>query len=473
MRPSRLLVVCLLLLAAAIPAAAGAAERMYVGFQDDPSFRWRADRMEMLTQAADANATILRTTVYWSKVAPRRPANAKSPFEPSYRFDDIDELVRTAEREGMTVMLTIWGTPNWANGGKGQNRAPTRMIDLQNFGQALASRYSGRFPGLPFVGHFSVWNEPNLEQFLAPTFDAQGRPASPFTYAKMFQAAYTGIKAGNSRALVAIGETSPRGRDKLTPAPGKLQNTLSPGNFAKLVSQANPALKFDAWAHHPYSTLGASPNQAVRFPNVNLTQLPTFEKNLDTWFKRKNIPIWITEYAFETKPAEPKGVTVAQQAAYAAQVLRKVRLDPRVQMFIWFIFRDDPTSTWQSGLLTQAGAKKPSFATFSAGAKLADVRSPLVSIKAGSTAPIVRVPVWELAARDGVGTKIGATVRTHRGTHLVGVAQPASIIDIDGWAAFPVPFVNPAEKGQRYDIEFEINDANGNKLLRTATLVAS
>ena len=470
MRLSRLLVICSLL-AAAIPASAVAAERMLIGFQDDPSFRWRADRTTMLTGAATTSATIVRTTVYWSKVAPRRPANARNARDPAYRFNDLDELVRNTTQRDMTVMLTIWGTPDWANGGKGQNRAPTRMVDLRNFAQALASRYSGRLPGLPFVGHISVWNEPNLEQFLAPTFDARGRPVSPTTYARMVRAAYAGIKAGNPRALVGIGETSPRGRDRLTPSPGRLQNTLSPGNFARLLSQVRPAVRFDAWAHHPYSTLGAGPNQRVRFPNVNLPQLPTFEKRLDTWFRRRNIPIWITEYGFETRPAEPKGVSLAQQAVYAGQALRRVRADARVQMFIWFIFRDDPTSTWQSGLLTRRGAKKPAYTTFSVNAKPADARSPLVRVRAGTSNPTVRLPVWELAARSGVGARLGATVRALRGLQLVGVGQPATTIGIDGTARFVVPLTR-AVRGQRYTVEFQINDENGNTLTRTATIVA-
>jgi hypothetical protein len=30
--------------------------------------------------------------------------------------------------------------------------------------QALAARYSGRFPGYPYVGFYSLWNEPNPER---------------------------------------------------------------------------------------------------------------------------------------------------------------------------------------------------------------------------------------------------------------------------------------------------------------------
>jgi len=364
-------------------------------------------------------------------------------------------------------MLTIWGTPDWANRGRGPNRAPERMSDLQAFAQALAARYSGRNAGLPYVRYFSVWNEPNLEQFLAPTFDAKGRPVSPFTYAKMFRAAYAGLKAGNPGARVGIGETSPRGRDK--PSPGKVQDSIAPATFARLVSTVKPALRFDAWAQHPYSTLGAGPLQRARFPNVQLTNLPEFEDSLKRWFRKKVVPIWITEYGFETKPGEPKGVTVAQQAAYARQSLQLARDLPYVDLFIWFIMRDDPTSTWQSGLLNRDGSRKPAFSTFAAAAKAVDARSPIIRVKRNQV-PVVRIPVLELAARDGVGEVIGSTIRLFNHGKLVSVAQLQTKIDVDGWATF---IFGRSAVQATYLVTFDINDKNGNTLQRTATLIIS
>ena len=195
------------LAAALVPGAAAAGSRMFVGFQDDPSFRWEPDRIRNLDHAQEANATVLRTTVYWSVVAPERPTVASDPFDPAYRFEDLDDLVRAAQQRGMEVLLTIWGTPEWANGGKARNRLPNNLSDLTGFSRALASRYSGRYLGYPHVRFFSVWNEPNLELFLAPQFDARGRSIGPALYARLYRAAYAGLKAGNSSALVAIGET--------------------------------------------------------------------------------------------------------------------------------------------------------------------------------------------------------------------------------------------------------------------------
>jgi hypothetical protein len=464
MRLLRLVFVCALL-ALAAPLSALAADRMWVGFQDDPSFRWRQDRASMLEEASQANASVVRTTVYWNRIAPRRPANAANPFDSAYRWDDLDEFVRAAQFRGLETLLTIWGTPDWANGGKGANVAPTRMSDLTGFARALASRYSGRNAGFPFVKFFSIWNEPNLEQFLAPTFDRKGKPVAPYTYAKMYRAAYAGIKAGSSKAQVGIGETSPRGRDK--PSPGKVQDSIAPATFARLLSTVRPRVKFDAWAHHPYSILGQGPLQPARYPNVHVTQLPRFLKDLKKWYGH-NVVMWVTEYGFETKPAEPRGVSLSAQSSYAIQAINMAKRIPNVKMLIWFIFRDDPTSTWQSGLLSRNGTKKPAYSSFSASAKPVDARNPIYKAKVRE-APVVRVPVLELAARNGVGATVGANIRVYGpGSAFFGNIQQQSTIDADGWAAFKF---DPNNSKRVYYMYFTIQDKNGNSVQHSVTLI--
>jgi hypothetical protein len=289
----------------------------------------------------------------------------------------------------------------------------------------------------------------------------------------MARAAYAGFKAGNPRALVAIGETSPRGRDRPSPSPGTVQDTLSPGTFARLVAQApGPRVRFDAWAHHPYSDLGFGPNQKVRFPNVTLNQMPTFERDLDTWFHRKGTPIWITEYGFQTKPGQPKGVTLAQQATYAKQALTIAQRDDRVQMFIWFIFRDDPTSAWHSGLLNQNNTAKPALSAFSSFAKLFDFRNQTIHVQVGTQFPAARVPVWELAARDGPGAQLGTTLSIVNAAtgRAETVTQPTSTIDIDGYTDYRLP-IRKAECGRRFNVYLKIGDINGNQITRTLTVI--
>jgi len=83
---------------------------------------------------------------------------------------------------------------------------------------------------------------------------------------------------------------------------------------------------------------------------------------------------------------------------------------------------------------------------------------------------MLRIPVWEFEARDGVGAKLGATVSvTYRGRSVA--AQPTSIIGIDGYASFRIPIVN-AKKNGLYVVYLKIGDDNGNSINRVAEILS-
>jgi hypothetical protein len=128
---------------------------------------------------------------------------------------------------------------------------------------------------------------------------------------------------------------------------------------------------FDAWAHHPYYagpsdepttkpvTARGTPGTAVTLGNINdlirvVTQL------------YGNKRIWITEYGYQTNPPDKIfGVSYAKQAAYLTQSFAIARANPRIDMMLWFLLKDEPSlGGWQSGLMTASGKKKPSFAAF-------------------------------------------------------------------------------------------------------------
>ena len=79
-----------------------------------------------------------------------------------------------------------------------------------------------------------------------------------------------------------------------------------------------------------------------------------------------NKRIWITEYGYQTNPPDKLyGVTYAKQAAYLTQAFAIARKNPRIDMMLWFLLKDDPNvNGWQSGLITARGAKKPAFTAF-------------------------------------------------------------------------------------------------------------
>ena len=465
---TRLLVVLALAGVSAIPVAS-AADRMWMGFHDDPEFRWDADRMSELDKAQAAHATIIRTLVTWANAAPTKPANPTNPFDPAYKLDDVDELVRNAQNRGMEVLITLWGTPKWANGGKTPNYLPTNMNDMRQFAQAIAARYSGRYAGYPFVRFYGIWDESNLGQFLSPQFGPGGTIIGPAAYAKLAAAAYAGIKAGNPNALVAVGETSSHGRDK--PLAG-VSDAVTPGTFARLVAQANPRLKFDAWAQHPYPyPVFMKPAQLLKWPNVSLESFPRFETSLDTWFHRKSVPIWITEYGHETKPGEPLGVTEGQQAQYLAQAIALAKGYPYVPMFIWFVFRDSTGSTWQSGLYRLNGTPKPALARWTAIVPALDARDPHLLAKGGSPAPAVNLDVREICGTNAPGSAVGLTYRARLAGKLIKVGQQQVALGSD--CSITVRPVFLVAKGKSYQVTFNLNTDNGVLVTRVATITGT
>lgn len=426
--------------------------RLLVGFQDDASFRWAPERAAALDSARDANATVIRTIVAWKDAATSKPGDARDSFDPAYNFDDLDDLARSAQQRGIELLLTIWGTPEWANGGQTPNRPPTDPQELEDFAYALADRYSGRHAGYPAVRLFSAWNEPNLEQFLAPQFDESGESASPQLYAEIVRAIQDGVKAATPDALVAIGETSPRGHDR--PSRGTVQDSHSPARFARLLSEEEPALEFDAWAQHPYPPRpGIAPARPVRWPRVALGNLELFGESLDVWFGRTGTPVWITEYAHETVP-DPVGVSLEMQARFAEEALTLAAGNPRVRVLIWFTLVDRPGDRWQSGLVAESGAPKPAYARFTTVAGNLDPRNPVLP----DDAEVARVPVLELAHYIPAGAPV--EIRTGAGeTFSVSLGD-------DGWLDVPVDGDGPI-------VSLRATDEHGHSVARLVRLSSS
>jgi hypothetical protein len=459
--------VLVMLAAAALAAPAGlAAERMWIGFHDDPSFRWVSDRESRIESSAQQGASMMRLLVRWNQTVPTRPADPSDPFDSSYNFDDLDEAIRTAQLADLEVVLTLYGTPRWANGGRGANVMPRRVADFRAFTEAIASRYSGRFDGYPFVRFWTIWNEPNLQLFLAPQFDSRGRSVAPRNYALLYAAGYEGIKAGNPRALVAMGETSARGTDN----PKGIRPVHSPGRFVEGIARANPRLKFDAYSHHPYPfTPSLKPSQKVRWPNVTLGSLPLLEANLKKLFNRKSVPIWVTEYGHETRPQDTLGISYAKQAAYIRQSIAIARSYPFVTMFVWFVYQDDPGQPWDSGLYTQSGtAKGSSPPRFSAAAKPLDARDAVLPLRRGTATPLVTLYTRRFCVVDEPGTNIAIDWRVSVGGRVVDTGHQTAPLQASCTISFRMSGFTVA--GRSSLVTFEVHDIHGTKLTRRVTI---
>jgi len=322
------------------------------------------------------HARVLRANLRWGgaplSVATERPENAADPADPAYNWGPFDEMVKRADDANVKVLATIVGTPGWANGGKPRYIPPKNFNDLRQFATAAAKRYSGDFTPpfaedpLPAIRLWLAWNEPNNPVFIRPQWKKQGKRyvvASAGIYAKICNAIFAGIhstRIGGEK--VACGATAPRGNNR---ARGT-RPSVSPLVFLSALKKARA--RFDFYAHHPYysapsETPSTPPKAATAVTLGNINKLLALLQKL---YPGKHL--WVTEYGYQTKPPDRIfGVSYAKQAKYMAQAVAKMRKNPRIDMVIWFLLRDDRrvAAGWQSGLLTTGGKKKPAFATFS------------------------------------------------------------------------------------------------------------
>jgi hypothetical protein len=454
------------LVAASAAFAAPTPRPILLGFQDEESFLWSKDRFANLDRAAAAHTSVIRVTANWSQIAPTEPAAPASFADPAYHFEGLDDLIWHSQLRGIRVLLTIWGTPKWASTSGKPNAAPSPTA-LGSFCSAIGSRYNGR-NSQPQVSLFSIWNEPNLDQFLHPQFNAAGKDVGPQLYAGMVRSCYGAIKRANPQAQVAIGDTSPRGHDVPTTT---VQASHSPGKFAQLLAKARPRVQFDAWAHHPYADgFKGGPTSTFRWPNVGIADLGKFELALRKSFAKKSVPLWVTEFAYQTAPEHPGALSYGRQADYLGKALQAAATVPDLKMFIWYVFRDTPGARWQSGLVTKAGQPKPSYAAFTRVASSYDVANP-TAVVAAKPRPTLSVSIVSFkpfyAPADPA---LGVTYRVvdpKGALTVVGQAQVRP--DAAGQVSIPLLFT-PKTK-TTYAVTLDFNDIHGNRSTRTAHLI--
>ena len=361
------IVACVLVM----PASASASSSMLLGLFDDAvTLDPSTNNFPLL---ASLHVEVVRMTLTWGGpggVANRRPAHPADPSDPAYDWARYDQAVERANDAGIRLLLTVVGTPPWANGGKPPQYAPTSASTLRAFAAAAAQRYSGTFLDtatgtiLPRVDLWLAWNEPNNPVFLLPQFArVHGRwtMAAAAAYARICNAVYAGVHAAGGPEQVACGATAPRGNNDPTAS----RPSTTPLAFLRAVKKLG-LRTFDAWADHPYyGNPSETPASSQASGGViELGNIDTLIATVTDLYGDK--PLWITEYGYQTNPPDAIfGVSWREQAAYLRQAYELARANPRIDLFTWFLLRDNPSpGGWQSGLMTANGEKKPSFAVF-------------------------------------------------------------------------------------------------------------
>ena len=400
------------------PPSQPAAPRVATVVQDDAEmlYRSQAQLAATLDDLRDLGVDWVRVTAGWSGTAPDPRAAQRPDFDaadpgayPAGAWSRLDRAVRMARERGLEVAIDIaFWAPRWAVARAGpevdQQRDSIDVAAYADFAEAVARRY-------PYAVAFTVWNEPNLGVFWLPQFQRTAggwEPAAPHRYRAMVQATVPRIRAAAPRALVLIGATSSLGADVGTDADDRMSPLTFVREMACVDEQLEPldrpecrafrSLPGDGWSHHPYSS-ELRPWEHDPEPGTarmgDLGRLSGLLGRLHAAGRtRKRLPLYLTEYGYQTNPPDPTwDTTLAEQARWLSEAERIARAEPTVRSVSQFLVRDlperpgaDARTRWrdyQSGLRFESGEPKPAHAAYAL---------PLVARRAGPG----RVAFWGL-----------------------------------------------------------------------------
>lgn len=321
-------------------------------------------------EARATGARFVRIPVSWGGVAPRTlPAawDPQDPADPSYRWQEVDAAVTGAVGSGLTPVLQLDGAPLWAQRCTPPSYAAGAACDpdpaaLADFATALARRYSGGFEGLPRVTYWQGLNEPNLSQFFYPQYEG-GAARSPELYRSLANAFYGAVTAVSRSNVVLLAGLGPLAVPRFTIGPMRFLRELlcmrGRHRFQPLPGNCGGGVRFDVLDVHPYTTGG--PHHRGGPDDVELGDLAKLRRLLDAATRAKRIrgrfasvPLWITEFAWDSNPPDPGGLAMPTLDRWTAEALH-VAWQAGVSHFFWFPLRDRPegrafSQTLQGGL---------------------------------------------------------------------------------------------------------------------------
>jgi hypothetical protein len=381
----------------------------------------------------------VRISVFWRVVAPAGASQERPGFDasdpgayPPGSWERYDHIVRVSHAMGLKLNFNLTSpAPSWATGSHQrpdleQNYAPDAR-EFEAFVRAAGHRYSGTYvpapgqPALPRVDYWSIWNEPNQGGWLAPQWVPDPRnaqlsvEAAPHLYRGLLNAAFRALhETGHGADTILVGETAPKGASdrgesrsidavrfikQLYCLDENLQILQGPAAQARLCPTENQTRDFPTqnpglfrmtgFAHHPYE-LTFAPDQPPPFRDrwITLGNLHDLSRLLRRIFQRygqpvpgnkRYVPLYLTEFGYQTRPPDPLGVTLAKQSAYLNQSEYITWHNPVVRALSQFLLVDDRpipgiplrrAAAWarfQSGLVRLNGRHKPSYDAYRVG----------------------------------------------------------------------------------------------------------
>ncbi len=391
---------CALALGLVLAGTATAARPLQTAIDPDGPFT-RDESTIVSKRVREAGASAIRLLMNWREIAPENPSSgfdATDPGESAYDWAAFEAALGPAVAEGLEPIVVIRSAPDWAEGA-GAGRQGTVRPDVTHFARfarAAAQRYSGRFGGLPGVRYWQPWNEPNHFGFLNP----QAGLAAAEHYRALLNAFADAVHAVNADNKVIAGGLAPFGNEapqSLVSSPlAFMRALLCMSSDARAKPTCSTRVKLDIWSHHPYTS--GSPTHRAKSPDdVSISGIPRMKRLLQAAVRAghvesssPSVPLWVTEFAWDSNPPDPKGVPEKLRARWVSEALYRMWRSG-VSLVTWFKLRDDATlgrpdsATFQSGFYLRCGelsCDKPKLSLYA-------FRFPLAAFRSGR-----RVYVW-------------------------------------------------------------------------------
>jgi hypothetical protein len=349
-RPLERALRCAGLVAAAVLAGCGGDRPAFlVGAVDDAA---RHDAA-VLTELREAGYGALGITSAW---------------EPGRTEPDPSELAvlrELAERaDGIRIFLAVYNPGS----------ATTPLTDEARV--QFASFVAAIVRQVPAIRDVVVGNEPNLNRFWMPQFDASGGDAAAPAYFALLAAAYDAAKDADADVRIWGGALAPRGVDR----PGTGRDTQSPTRFIQDLGAAYRASgreepPLDGFAFHPYPASSRVPPDRPTAPDSSWILMADYEEKLRPLLDEAfgpGLPVLYSELGVESIIPGPKaslytGTEVAKpvdettQADYYRRAIRLAGCQDGVEGLLLFHVRDEPAlEGFQSGVHYVDGSPKAS-----------------------------------------------------------------------------------------------------------------
>ncbi|MDQ4040462.1 MAG: hypothetical protein M3141_01775 [Actinomycetota bacterium] len=285
------------------------------------------------------------------------------------------------------------------------NPLPVEIGGVQPSQSEPARAAEAREPVLPRISYWSLFNEPNQRVFMSPQY-VNRHEWSPRQYRALVDNAFDAlVKTGHGGDTILVGETAPKGggeRDdeanmrplrfiralycvdkRLRPLRGRTAEALGcpTSNQVAEFPRRHPGLfQSSGFAHHPYSLLTPPWLRSKNPDDVGMADLGRLTGTLGRIFsryrQRNRLPIYNTEFGYQSKPPDPFGFPQYLQATYINQAEYMGYVNPRVRSAHQFLLVDAPPytqypsnsyqywSSFQTGLMERGGDVKQAFGAY-------------------------------------------------------------------------------------------------------------